>query len=144
MACIWQGRDTVVLSLSTEQLGRLIILTVERLLHCIAYSAAFLPLIPCIMTLLVPKYFKPPPLPPPVCDAGASMTDTCFTLQEALRRHLMVLLAIGGVMMLCQRLEYPTVAKYCFFVFGIVLGSSTMLSLIMLARWMFNMDAGGP
>lgn len=83
----------------------------------------------------ISDHFKPPLLPLPVSDAGARMDNAPnMSLREVLRFHLMGLIGLAALTTVTKRMEFETEAKYCFYVLALVLGSTTMISMIMAVR----------
>lgn len=79
--------------------------------------------------------FKPPLLPLPVSDTDARMDNAHnMCLREVLRFHLMALVGLAALTTVMKRIQFETEARYCFFVLGLVLGSTTMISIIIAVR----------
>lgn len=55
-------------------------------------------------------------------------------LKMALRIHLMAVATFAALTTLTKRAQFETPAKYSFFALGLVLGSTTMISIILAVR----------
>jgi hypothetical protein len=60
---------------------------------------------------------------------------------EILRRHVIVLLGLGAVMMATRQLGFDTLTYWCFYLSAFVLGSTVTFAVIIFVRWAFGMDS---